>query len=405
LSATEQAASRVSSEKLRAQFRERFGGEPRLFSAPGRINLIGEHTDYNDGFVLPMAIDRRTFVAGRARDDRRLRAGSVDFAEQVEFEINADLLPAEDWGNHVRGMAACLERAGHRLQGADLLIASEVPIGAGLSSSAALEIAVGYALLALAGESIELRRLAFAAQRAEHEFAGTRSGIMDQFTACFGQPGQALLLDCRSLDYSSVALDLSAMRVVACDSKIKHDLAAGEYNQRRAECEEGARLLGSRLPQVTALRDITLSEFEQHSDLLPEVVRRRCRHVITENLRTLEAAAALDRRDMERVGSLMYASHASLRDDYEVSCRELDLLVEIAAKCEGVIGARMTGGGFGGCTVNLVATEQLDNFAATVSSRYERETGIQPEIYVCQAVGGVREETPRLGEGVLEQRK
>ncbi len=382
----------ISPAELRAQFRERFGREARLFSAPGRINLIGEHTDYNDGFVLPMAIDRRTYVAAAARDDRRVRAGSADFIGQIEFEISRELLPADDWGNHVRGVAACVERAGFELRGANLLIASEVPIGAGLSSSAALEIAVGYTLLALAGQPIELRSLAFAAQRAEHEFAGTRSGIMDQFTACFGQQGHALLLDCRSLDCHSVALDLSAMRVVACNSKIKHDLAAGEYNQRRAECEEGVRLLADRLPSVTALRDVTFTEFEQHADLLPEVVRRRCRHVITENARTLEAAAALKRHDLRQAGSLMYASHASLRDDYEVSCRELDLLVEIAAQCAGVVGARMTGGGFGGCTVNLVASEHLDDFMATISSQYENETGIQPEIYVCQAVGGVREE-------------
>ena len=339
-----------------------------------------------------MAIDRRTYVAGAARDDRHVRVCSTDFAGQIEFEMSRELRPAEDWGNHVRGVAACLERAGFELRGADLLIASEVPIGAGLSSSAALEVAVGYTLLALAGQAIELRSLAFAAQRAEHEFAGTRSGIMDQFTACFGQPDHALLLDCRSLDCHPVALDVRAMRVVACNSKIKHDLAAGEYNQRRAECEEGVRLLASRLPGVTALRDVTLAEFEKNTDLLPEVVQRRCRHIITENARTLAAAAALKRHDLKQVGSLMSASHASLRDDYEVSCRELDLLVEIAAQCAGVVGARMTGGGFGGCTVNLVASEHLDDFMAMINRQYESETGIQPEIYVCQAVGGVQEE-------------
>jgi len=382
----------LSTTELRTRFREQFGREPRLFSAPGRVNLIGEHTDYNQGFVLPMAIDRRTMVAAAARDDRHVRYGSTGFPEQLEFELGPGLRPAADWGNHVRGVAACLERQQYKLRGADLLVASDVPIGAGLSSSAALEVSVGYALLIISEQPVDPITLALAAQQAEHEFVGTLCGIMDQYIACLGEAGHALLIDCRSLAYEAVPLDLQAARVVVCNSMVKHDLAAGEYNRRRAECEEGVRLLAARLPGVGALRDVSLADFERHAGLLPEVVRRRCRHVITEDRRTLDAVAALKRNDLAEFGRLMYASHASLRDDYEVSCRELDLLVEIASECPGVFGARMTGGGFGGCTVNLVAADQVDGFASTIARRYEGATGMRPDIYVCQAVGGVREE-------------
>ena len=382
----------LSVSELQARFSARFGGAPRMFSAPGRVNLIGEHTDYNDGFVLPMAIDRRTTVVAVARDDRRLRCYSVDLDQQIEFELGPSLRPAGDWGDYVRGVAATLTREQYQLRGADLLITSEVPIGAGLSSSAALEIAAGYALLRLSAQPVDALTLAQAAQRAEQEFTGTRCGIMDQYIACLGEENHALLIDCRSLNYEAVPLNLSAARVVVCNSMVKHELAAGEYNQRRAECEEGVRQLAKHLPNVTALRDVSLTNFETYAASLTDVVRRRCRHVITENERTQAAVAALRQSDLAEFGRLMYASHASLRDDYEVSCRELDLLVEIASHCAGVFGARMTGGGFGGCTVNLVAIDRLDEFTATITREYESATSMRPDIYICRAVAGVREE-------------
>ena len=379
-------------QDFRQQFRQLYNNEPRLFSAPGRVNLIGEHTDYNEGFVLPMAIDRRTYVAIAPRNDRTVRCLSTAFDDQIEFELSADLTPANDWANHVRGVAACLLRDEFNLRGADLLIASEVPLGAGLSSSAALEIAVGFGLLKVADHLVDPVRLALAAQKAEHEFIGTKCGVMDQFIACLGMEAHALKIDCRSLEYEPVPIDLSEARMVVVNSMVKHDLAAGEYNQRRAECEEAVRRLAGHLPGIQSLRDVELEEFDQWADALPEVIRRRANHVITENARTLAAVEALKLGQLSHFGKLMRASHESLREDYQVSCRELDLLVEIASRSAGVYGARMTGGGFGGCTVNLVKAEQVENFSAEITEAYRWVTGVRPEIYVCQAAGGAREE-------------
>lgn len=379
-------------QDFRQQFRQLYGNEPRLFSAPGRVNLIGEHTDYNDGFVLPMAIDRRTLVAMAPRNDGRVRCLSTEFDQQVEFELNADLKPAHDWANHVRGVAACLLRDEYNLRGADLLIASEVPLGAGLSSSAALEIAVGYGLLKLAEQSVDPVRLALAAQKAEHEFAGTQCGVMDQFIACLAREGHALKIDCRTLEYEAVPVDLSDARVVVVNSMVKHELASSEYNQRRAECEEAVRRLSGHLPGIQSLRDVEMEEFDQWAGALPEPIRRRANHVITENARTLAAVEALKLGQLSHFGNLMKASHESLREDYQVSCRELDLLVEIAGRHSGVYGARMTGGGFGGCTVNLVKADQVETFISETAEAYRWVVGVQPEIYVCQAAGAVREE-------------
>lgn len=378
--------------ELRAQFRRLYGGEARIFSAPGRVNLIGEHTDYNDGFVLPMAIDQRTYVAASPRRDGIIRCASETFDGQIEFELTQDLKPGSDWANHVRGVATCLLRDKVLLRGADLLIASEVPLGSGLSSSAALEISVGFAMLKISDQLVDPVDLALAAQRAEHEFAGTKSGIMDQYIAALGIVGHALLIDCRSLEYEAVPIDLTDARIVVCNSMVKHDLAAGEYNTRRAECEDAVRRLSGHLPGLLALRDVEIEEFDQWADSLPDTIRRRANHVITENARTLEAVDALKKGDLAQFGKLMYASHESLRDDYEVSCPELDLLVEIARHCQGVYGARMTGGGFGGCTVNLVVAGQVDSFISSITEAYQRETRLAPQCYVCQASGGVREE-------------
>lgn len=379
-------------QDFRQQFRQLYGNEPRLFSAPGRVNLIGEHTDYNEGFVLPMAIDRRTYVAIAPRNDRTVRCLSTAFDDQVEFELSAELKPANDWANYVRGIAACLLRDQFNLRGADLLIASDVPLGAGLSSSAALEIAVGFGLLKVSEQPVDLLRLALAAQKAEQEFTGTQCGVMDQFIACLGQPGHALKIDCRTLDYEAVPIDLTEARIVVVNSMVKHELAASEYNQRRAECEEAVRRLAGHLPGIQSLRDVELEEFDQWADALPETIRRRANHVITENARTLAAVEALKLGQLSHFGKLMKASHESLREDYQVSCRELDLLVEIAGRHNGVYGARMTGGGFGGCTVNLVKADRVENFISETVEAYQWVVGAKPETYVCQASAGVREE-------------
>ena len=382
----------ISAGEFATQFADRYGRAPRVFSAPGRVNLIGEHTDYNDGFVLPMAIDRRTFVAAAPRGDARIRCASIDFAGEAEFGIGEDPAPAGDWADYVRGVAAGLRRAGQLAGGADLLVASEVPIGAGLSSSAALEVAAGFALLAIGGRSLPPTELARLCQRAEQEFAGTQCGIMDQFISTLGIAGHALLIDCRSLESRPIPMDLGEARLVVCNSMIRHELASGEYNRRGAECEEAVRRLAGHLPGIQSLRDVELEEFDPLADLLPETIRRRAAHVLTENNRTLAAVEALAHGELRRVGQLMLASHASLRDDYEVSCPELDLLVEIARALPGVYGARMTGGGFGGCTVNLVEEAQIAPFIDALRREYRARTGIDAPCYACRPSGGVREE-------------
>jgi galactokinase len=274
-----------------------------------------------------------------------------------------------------------------------MLITSDVPVGAGLSSSAALEVSTGLALLSVAGADVDRVALALAGQQAEHEYVGTMCGIMDQFIAALGRAGHALLIDCRSLEATNIPLDTSQMSVVVCDTNVKHELSSSEYNTRRAECARGVEILRESLPQIRALRDVSVVEFRRHEASLPEVIRRRCRHVVTENARTLSAAAALREGRAGEMGRLMYRSHESLRDDYEVSCFELDTLVGIAQRVEGVVGARMTGGGFGGCTVNLVRRDALADFQRVVGEQYARATGIAPTIYVSEAADGAKEVT------------
>jgi galactokinase len=277
--------------------------------------------------------------------------------------------------------------AGYSLSGANLAILGQVPIGAGLSSSASLEVATALALLSVAKVELPPLELVKLCQRAEHEYAGMRCGIMDQFIATFGSAGHALMLDCRSLQYQLLPIPAD-VRLVICNSMVKHELASGEYNRRRADCEAGVKILQQHLPKVRALRDVTLADLNQYSDLLPPQVNRRCRHVVAENQRVLAAAGALQSGDPARFGQLMYESHASLRDDYEVSCRELDLLADMASKCPGTYGARMTGGGFGGCTINLVRADSVGAFRSRITEEYRVATGRAPAVYVCSAAQG-----------------
>jgi galactokinase len=360
---------------LKCRFQELFGGTPQIFRAPGRVNLIGEHTDYNDGFVMPVAIHLSTWVAIAPRPDGRFLVHSENFSQTAKLgETDAG------WSRYVFGVVKVFERMGYRFGGADLLIYSDLPIGAGLSSSAALEVAVGYALLGISETGLDLKELAHVCQRAEHEFAGVRCGIMDQMIACLGRAQHALMLDTRSLKYELLPLP-GNVSVVVCNTMVKHSLASSEYNNRRSECETAARTLGR------SLRDVTLPDLEN----LPEKIYRRARHVVTENARVQNAAAALKRNNLDEFGCLMHESHRSLRDDYEVSCRELDVMVEIASSLDGVYGSRMTGGGFGGCTVNLVDANYVEPFRRAVAKRYKESTGLDPEVYVCTIASGVEE--------------
>ena len=363
----------------------------RVFRAPGRVNLIGEHTDYNEGFVLPAAIDFSTRAELQPLKERKLEIYSEEFDEYVELNLDAEFpRPTGHWSDYVIGVAVVLEKAGHRLKGARIRIRSEIPLGAGLSSSAAIEVVTAYALVKHSRLNIDRVELAKLCQQSENEFVGARVGIMDQFVSLNGRVNSALLLDCRSLDFKLFELPES-IRLVICNTMVKHELAASEYNVRRAECEEGVRKLSELLPGISALRDVSAVQLEEHHEALPEVIYRRCRHVITENARVLAAAGALEALNLPSFGLLMNESHRSLRDDYEVSCRELDLMVSLAHDIPGVYGARMTGGGFGGCTINLVDSDKIQNFKTVIADSYYQATRLIPEIYVTSAANGAEE--------------
>ena len=378
----------MKSAELAQHFENAFGSPPRIFCAPGRVNLLGEHTDYNDGFVMPCAIGFSTRVAISSRPDRKLVIRSEEFSQEFEFDL--DNLPSHGkgaWADYVLGIAVMLAEIGHPTQGASLLVRGEVPIGAGLSSSAAIEVASALALMSLNGARLTLPEVAKLCQRAENVFIGARVGIMDQFVSCLGRAGHALLLDCRSLEYKLIPIPEN-VRLVICNTMVKHEHANGAYNRRRDECDEGVRILSEWYPNARALRDISLEQLEQ----------THCRGP-SHDLQTLSAcslgepARAGRRRylaagDVSRFGSLMRESHRSLRDLFEVSCRELDIMVEIAESLEGYWGGRMTGGGFGGCTVNLVKSADASRFAAQISERYQAATGIKPDVYVCSAANG-----------------
>jgi galactokinase len=375
--------------EISEKFSQLYGTSPRFVRAPGRVNLIGEHTDYNDGFVLPAAIQFKTTVGFAPRPDWRLFLFSRNYDEQVEFSLGElPSLARRHWSDYVVGVAQKLVEQGIHLQGASFLLDGDVPQGAGLSSSASLEVAVCQAFLELAQEKIDSSEMALLCQRAENEFVGARCGIMDQFVSVHGRKDHALLLDCRSLTFRHLPIP-EEVRLVICNTMVRHSLAGGEYNQRRLECEQAAKFFGTLVPGVKALRDVSLADFEKHSSALPEMIHKRARHVISENARVIDAADALAKHDLKRFGQLMRESHASLRDDFQVSCRELDALVEIAGKVEGVYGARMTGGGFGGCTINVVRSDKVEEFQAKVRTDYAKVTGKPPEIYVCTAADGV----------------
>ncbi len=382
---------RQETQSLREQFQTLYGQQPRIFRAPGRVNLIGEHTDYNEGFVLPVAMDLQTWVAAAPRNDTRVHVYSQNLRERAEMDLqHLNLQVQRHWSAYVLGVAASLRLAGAEIGGANLLVEGKVPLGAGLSSSASVEVAAGYALLESSGLSRSPVELAKICQRAENEFAGARCGIMDQMIACCGRANYALLLDCRTLGFQLLPL-FSDAQFVVCNTMVKHDHAAGEYNARRADCETATRILAEQLPGVRALRDVSLADLERYAKLLPEVVYRRSRHVISENARVLAARDALERGDPESFGRRMRESHRSLKEDYEVSSTELDLLVEIAGGIAGVYGSRMTGGGFGGCTISLVRSEAVEEFRSAVARGYERATGRKPDIYMVRPSDGVRE--------------
>lgn len=404
---------------------EEIVGSPSTFtaSAPGRVNLIGEHTDYNDGYVFPVAIDKYLNIAARQRTDRYVRLHALDVNDSYEFSLSS--LPSTEqapaWSHYLIGVASLLQASGKKISGIDAVITGDVPIGAGLSSSAALSVSAALTFLAASSEDASpenpqsaissltterfflkektalkadgYKELAALCQQVEHEFAGVNCGIMDQTISLLGRENHALFLDCRSLEHEHIPLNLKAHHIAICNTKVKRELAASEYNKRRAECERGVDILKQWLPGISSLRDISLTDFKKYEDELPTLTQKRCRYVIEENTRVLDAVSALKTRTDESLGQfgrLMNASHNGLQDDYEVSCAELDLLTGLARSIEGVIGSRMTGAGFGGCTVSIVHEDALETFRTLVTTEYYKQIGIEPEIYLCNVSDGAQ---------------
>ncbi|HEY2376956.1 MAG TPA: galactokinase [Gemmatimonadaceae bacterium] len=371
--------------RVLAEFERRFGGRPSFVArAPGRVNLIGDHTDYNDGFVLPMAIDREICLAVRSRDDRRVIVHSLDFDQEADFSLD-DGNPRREgrsWVEYLRGVGWALDSAGRPTSGWEGVAGGDVPIGAGLSSSAALELATARVFGALSGVVWQPVAMARLAQRAENEWVGVNCGIMDQLISAAGAEGRALLIDCRTLETQLVTMP-PHVAVVVLDTATRRGLADSAYNERRAQCEQAARLFG-----VPALRDVDFVKFTERQSELDPITRKRARHVITENARTLQAATLLEQGDVRALGMLMDESHVSLRYDFEVSRPELDAMVAIGRRQKGCLGARMTGAGFGGCAVALVERTEADSFARIVATEYEAAIGIRPAVYVCAASAG-----------------
>ena len=379
----------MGKETVIREFTQRWGSLPEVVvQAPGRVNLIGEHTDYNNGFVLPVAVNRYIWVAASRNSERKVTLYAINFREEVTFPLDDIQFDGEKpWSNYQRGVAYVLQQEGFRLPGIKAVIGGDVPIGAGLSSSAAVEVAMALAFQLLGGFEIERPRLALLCQRAENEFVGMRCGIMDQFTSLLARENCALFLDCATLEYRYVPLPEDVSILVA-DTGVKRELAASEYNLRRQQCEDAVQLLHKRWPSVNSLRDVDPASMPGWEELLPEPLRRRARHVVNENNRVLQAVKALERGDAEEFGRLMNQSHISLRDDYEVSCPELDLLVETAWQTEGVYGSRLTGAGFGGCTITLVARNYVTLLERKLKDAYQACFGVLPRIYDLQAVRG-----------------
>jgi galactokinase len=360
---------------------------PLLVCSPGRVNLIGEHTDYNEGFVLPAAIDKAIYLAISPRADDRIHAVAHDLGKSRDVSLSA-LTPTHSWLDYLLGVVAQLRLAGHTVGGFNCVFSGTIPIGSGLSSSAALENAVGFALNELFNLGIDRMTLLRMSQRAENEFVGAKVGIMDMFASMMGKANHVIKLDCRSLQYEYAPLSTESIRIVLCDSQVKHSLVTSEYNTRRAECEAGVRFLKTFYPDIRSLRDVTMDMLNKHLRDADALIYKRCSYVVQENSRVVDAVQALEANDLSTFGQLMYGSHAGLSEQYEVSCPELDILVDIARQQSGVFGARMMGGGFGGCTINLIEAAAVESFETAIRHEYKERTGKDTLIYVCSLQDG-----------------
>ena len=378
----------MNSDLIIKKFKELFKKEPLLIRSPGRINLIGEHTDYNDGFVFPAAINKEIHFAVAKNDVNTFRFYAVDLQESFELKLEDLAKTKTQWANYLLGVAAQFKKAGYALTGVDCVFGGDIPLGAGLSSSAAIENGFAFALKELLEVEVGKIEMVKMAQMAEHEYAGVMCGIMDQFASMTGKKDHAMKLDCRSLEFEYANIDLHDYTILLCNTNVKHELASSEYNTRRIECETGVKILQKYDKNINALRDASMELLEQHQKEFDSVVYKRCSYVVKENLRVEKAFSALAKNDIKALGELMYQTHEGLRDNYEVSCKELDELFDIAKNSDDVIGARMMGGGFGGCTINIVKIEKVDSFKEAVLQQYYKVNNIEPEIYTVKITNG-----------------
>jgi galactokinase len=375
---------------IRRQFQQYFGKEALIAAAaPGRVNLIGEHTDYNEGFVLPGAVDKRIYVGIAKNDEQKINMYASQYEEKFSFSLD-DIRPVKGWATYLLGMIFNLQKHHSVFGGIDVLIDGDVPVGAGMSSSAAICSAFGFGLNELFRFGNTRMQLALMGQKTEHEFAHVKCGIMDQFASLHGKAGHVMKLDCRSLEYEYIRFHFPDYKIVLVNTLVSHSLADSEYNIRRQQCEEGIATLQKYFPSVHSLRDISIEQLESHKTALSEIVYRRCHYIIHENIRLLQGCKFLGDGDINSFGKLMYQSHEGLSKWYEISCKESDFLVDKAKLFAGVVGARQMGGGFGGCTINIVKEDQVENFSRDIRNAYEKEFDKTPEIYITQIEDGAK---------------
>jgi galactokinase len=376
------------SRSVRERFQQHFGTEPLMVRSPGRVNVIGEHTDYNNGFVLPAAIDKAIYIGLSKREDEEIVLYSEEFRQEHRSTVSGVSVTDKQWPNYILGVVDQLNKRGHKISGFNLNIDGDVPFGAGLSSSAAMECATAFALNECFNLGIDKMELALIGQKAEHTFAGVMCGIMDQFASVFGKEGHVIQLDCQSLEYDYVPLKLEGHKILLLNTNVKHSLSSSEYNTRREECEEGVRIMQEGGEHISSLRDANLIMVTKHLKDKNSVVYQRCKYIVEENQRLLMACEALKAGDLKTLGFNMYGSHDGLQHEYEVSCRELDFLVDAVRNREGVVGARMTGGGFGGCTINIVREDAIESLVADVSKQYKEVMGQELTPYIVQPANG-----------------
>jgi len=376
-------------ESIILLFHQQFNQEPLLVSAPGRVNLIGEHTDYNEGFVLPGAVDKKIYVAIAKNNERLLNVFANQYNQKISFSLD-EIHPVDGWATYLLGMIYHLQQKGHLISGVNVVIDGNVPLGAGMSSSAALCSAFGFALNELFSLKLSRMEIALTGQKTEHVFAGVKCGIMDQFASLHGKKGHVMKLDCRSLEYEYIPFDFPDYKIVLVNTMVSHALASSEYNVRRQQCEEGVAVLQKYFPAIHSLRDVSNEQLEQHKSELDEVVYRRCSFIINENKRLLLGCEFLKKGDLKSFGQIMFEAHDGLSKGYEISCKESDFLVSQAKLYAGVMGARQMGGGFGGCTINIVKADLIESFSSYVRDSYSRQFNVEPEIYITQIEDGAK---------------